>query len=223
MALKRLRKAVALTLLQSGGSTYAVLVSVTVKAYPNIAVTRYTFSYNTTKDSETFWSMVAYFHTRLPQLSQAGLMGYYYVVPVIPGESKSMLSGTWIGPGLSAAELKQIVYPMENTIAHAAPGDKIHLAGSAIDHPSFSKLWSKFPPDTAGFSGRMGSRLLDQEALSSDVDTLKAALRKATASPWALLGNLIAGPGTHHPPDGIPGGSNAVGSGWRKAYTHISE
>ncbi|EXJ78850.1 hypothetical protein A1O1_09252 [Capronia coronata CBS 617.96] len=46
-----------------GGSTFAVLISVTVRAYPRLGVALYYFSYNTTANTDTFWSLLAYFHT----------------------------------------------------------------------------------------------------------------------------------------------------------------
>ena len=97
----------------------------------------------------------------------------------------------------------------------------MYLEGFPVNYPDFSSWWSTTVPQDAGFSGRLGSRLLDEYALTSDMNKLQKALRTTTPVPWNLLGHLTAGPGTHNPPDGIAGGSDAVGPGWRVAYTHI--
>jgi hypothetical protein len=113
---------------------------------------------------------------------------------------------------------------MESAIKDAMWEDPVYISAYVDDFDDFNAYWSKTsPPADAGYSGRLGSRLLDEEALTGDFDDLKAALRKTTPAPWNLLGHLVAGPGTHSPPNGIPGGSNAVGPGWRKAYAHIGE
>ncbi|KAK5174977.1 uncharacterized protein LTR77_000113 [Saxophila tyrrhenica] len=210
----------------SGGSTFAVLISVTVKAYPSISTGLYTFSYNTTSDSDTFWAMTAYFHSQLPRLSKAGLFSYYFVYPLMPGvkneSTQGMVAGEFLDPGLTATEMQKIVAPMEAELNAADWGDPVYKGGLADEHPDFSAFWAKNnAPQDAGISGKLGSRLLDKKALTSDMAKLKASLRTSTPVPWSILGHLVAGAGTHSPPDGIPGSSNAVGPGWRKAYAHV--
>lgn len=213
--------------LQAGGSTYAVIISATIKAYPSISTAEYLFSYNTTSDSDTFWSMTAYFHSQLPWLSEAGLMGYYFAFPRAPGVQnqsiQGQVSGQLLGPGLSVSEVQSLVKPMEEYISNPDWADKVFVSGIGAEHQDFAAWWARSEPQAAGYSGRLGSRLLGAKALTSDFEALQVALKISTPAPWNLLGHLTAGPGTHSPPDGIPGGSNAVGPGWRKAYTHIGK
>ena len=54
------------------------MVSFIIKVYPATQITGYQFSFNTTVDSETYWSMLAWFHSKIPDIMDAGLMGYYY-------------------------------------------------------------------------------------------------------------------------------------------------
>jgi hypothetical protein len=44
---------------QGGAGSFAVLVSVTVKVYPALSYSFVSYSYNTTGDSEAFWSSTA--------------------------------------------------------------------------------------------------------------------------------------------------------------------
>ena len=196
-----------------------------MKMYPSVSLGTYLFSYNTTTDSDTFWSMNAYFHSQLPRLADAGISSYYYVFPLNPTQKNAsmqgQLAGEFLGAGLAAKDIAAAVAPMEKYFENVGWSDPISGGGYPIDYPDFSKYWATQPPQGAGFSGRLGSRLLDEKALTGDIEKLKSALRTTTPPPWNTLGHLVAGPGTHHPPDGIPGGSNAVGPAWRKAYTHI--
>ena len=63
-----------------GGSTFAVVISVTVKSYPAQNVTTWGFQTNATTDN-ALWDAAAYFSAQLPQLNEAGLTCYYYVTP----------------------------------------------------------------------------------------------------------------------------------------------
>ena len=119
--------------------------------------------------------------------------------------------------------MEKILQPMVDTITNAEWDDPVYPVGIGEEQADFSTYWSTADAQAAGYSGRLGSRLLDKRALTLNVDDLKAALKKSTPLPWSLLGHLTAGPGTHSPPDGIPGGSNAVGPGWRMAYTHVGK
>jgi hypothetical protein len=195
--------------------------------YPSTLIGNYLFSYNTTSDSDTFWSMNAYIHSQLPKLADAGVFCYYFIFPLNPLQTddamKGQFAGSCLAPGLTAKDLKAAVAPIESHLKSADWDDPIYTGGIPTDYPDFSSYWATQPPQDAGFSGRLGSRILDEKALTGDIEKLKSALKATTPVPWNTLGHLVAGPGTHKPPNGIPGGSNAVGPAWRKAYTHIGK
>ena len=188
-----------LTIIQGGGSTFAVLVSVTVRAYPSIPFTQYLFSYNTTSDSETFWDLTTLFHTYLPSISEAGAASYYYARPLVPNEpnpaKRGQLQGVFVLPKKTSAEAIAIMQPLEDAINASTFADKVYISGLPISFPSFSPVWAANPPQDVGTSLRFGSRLLDKVALTSNIPKLKAALRTSTPAPWTLLGHLVAGPG----------------------------
>lgn len=205
-----------------------MLVSVTVRVFERLPVTTYLLAYNTTADSDSYWSLNTYFHTQLPQLSESGLMGYYYGVPSFPGETNSSISGKvmamFLAPEKSPTEVQDIMNPIEQHILAAKWGDPVYISHIVDDFSDFTRYWKEMQvPEAAGFSARLGSRLLDESALTTDFDALKEALRKASPAPWMMLGHLIAGPGVRSPPGGIAGGSNAVNPAWRDAYSHLGE
>lgn len=200
--------------------------------YPPITTTLYGFSYSTEADSDTFWSLAAYFHSELPRLADAGMMGYYFVNTDVPqaaydissSPSVGMVRGLLLGPQLSAAQVRAIVTPMERHLSNLQWSDPVFVQGVVQEADTdFSRMWMRVTRTPgAGISGRLGSRLLGVSALN-DTAELKRALQKASPPPWELLGHLVAGPGTREPPSGIPGGGNAVLPAWREAYTHVGK
>jgi hypothetical protein len=200
-------------------------VSVTVKAYPSLPATSYLFAYNTTADSETFWSLVAFFHAQLPSLSESGVMGYYYAVPNVTTEpdpaQRGTVYGIWAIPEKTVAQANAILKPMEAAISLSNWPDKVFVEGVGAENPDFTSAWLANPPESVGFDGRLGSRLLGRRALTGNSTTLKALLKQTTPVPWAILGNLVAGPGVREVV--IAGGGNAVNPAWRTAYVHFSK
>ncbi|QKX55520.1 uncharacterized protein TRUGW13939_02614 [Talaromyces rugulosus] len=209
-----------------GGSTYAVLLSVTVIAYERLPTIGYRFSYDTVADSDTFWSLAAYFHQQLSRLSDAGAMGYYYVVPAAPSSNNSSdnigtISGFWLFPEKTLKEVGDIMSPMENYMLSSPPWAEDTITGDkkVVEWTDFLTEFSQNEPQTVGFDVRLGSWLLDETALSRPLETLKTQLRKSTPPPWELLGHLVAGKGVQNAT--VPGGSNAVSPHWRNAYSHV--
>jgi hypothetical protein len=211
-----------------GGSTYAVLLSVTVKAYERLPTIGYRFSYDTTADSNTFWALAAYFHQQLPKLSDAGAMGYYYVVPAAPSNNSSSddigtITGFWLFPEKTLKEVGDITSPMENYMLSSPPWAEDTITGDkkVVEWTDFLTEFAQNEPQNVGFDVRLGSWLLDKTALSKPLETLKTQLHKSTPPPWELLGHLVAGKGVQNVT--VPGGSNAVSPHWRNAYSHVGK
>jgi hypothetical protein len=200
-------------------------VSVTVKAYPSLPSTTYLFAYNTTADSETFWSLVAFFHTQLPSLSESGVMGYYYAVPNVTTEpdpaQRGKVYGIWVLPEKTVAQANAILKPMEAAISSSNWPDKVSIAKLGTENADFTSAWLANVPESVGFDGRLGSRLLGRRALTGNSMTLKALLKQTTPVPWAILGHLVAGRGVREAT--IAGGGNAVNPAWRTAYVHFGK
>ncbi|KAI1608203.1 FAD binding domain-containing protein [Exophiala viscosa] len=187
-----------------GGSTFAVMVSVTVRAYPSIGATWYTYSYNTTADTDTFWSLLTF---SMDNFQLYRIRGAATPTP------QGIIYGIWIVPEKSIQESKSIIAPMEQTINDNTFGwdDQVVMG---IPRSIFLTLQS------VGENLRLGSRLLGRRALETDPATLKKLLKQTTTNPQnAILGSLVAGQGVKNVK--IPGGSNAVLPAWRDAYIHF--
>ncbi len=72
----------------------------------------------------------------------------------------------------------------------------------------------------ATIDAQLGSRLLDEKALSTPLPELADALRVAYLN-LVLLGNLVSGPGVGNAK--LAGGLGSMTPAWRKAVTHLSK
>ncbi|KIW86249.1 hypothetical protein Z517_01644 [Fonsecaea pedrosoi CBS 271.37] len=213
-----------------GGSTFAVLLSVTVRAYPVLPTAVYSFSYNTTANSDTFWSLVAYFHNQLPELSDAGVMGYYFIVPNNSAAQPDPIRmgsvvGFWFVPNKTVEETQQILTPLEERLRNNTYNwtDTVFVESIAVPVEDFTKFWLTYgAAQSVGSEVRLGSRLLDKAALKTDPAKLKKLFEQTTSNPqYSILGHVVAGKGVKTVKNGIPGGNNSVLPAWRDAYTHI--
>ena len=200
-----------------GGSTFAVMLSVTVKVYPGIPGTSIQFSYTTTAASDTFWNMAARFHTHVPGLVDGGTTGYVYVSP-----SGGSVAGIFIFPQKTRQQAAAIMSPLQRDMSGAGwAAAPIRNSSTPTDFDSFSRFWLSNPQESVGFDGRLGSWLLDAPALNTSLSTLKAQLKKSTPVNNVLITHLVIGRGVREAQ--IPGGSNAVLPAWRKACIHVGK
>ena len=191
----------------------------------------YGFSYNTTANSDTLWSLLAYFHSQVPELSDAGAMGYYYMTPNNSASQpdparQGMLAGGWFLPNKTVEQTRAIMAPLEETLRKNTLGwaDPVLLSNASASVPDFTKAWLTISsPQSVGSEVRLGSRFLDRKALKSDPAKVKRLFKQANTLPqYTFLGHLIAGKGVKNVRHGIPGGSNAANPAWRRdVYTHI--
>lgn len=157
-------------------------------------------------------------------------MGYFWVTPFEAREPNATIQGKlfgeWLAPNMSVKQVRQHLAPLEEYINSADLGDAISVSGNGEEHPDYTKGYASVnDPDTAGIPVRLGSRLLDEQALSTPVSELMVALRNASggSARWPILGHVIAGPGTWSPRGGIAGGSDAVLPAWRKTCMQMGK
>ena len=65
-----------------GGSTFGVVTSVTIKAYPDLPVTASTFSFTVGGNitAENFWKGVRLYLDYFPSLSAQGIYAYWFIL-----------------------------------------------------------------------------------------------------------------------------------------------
>lgn len=172
-------------------------------------------------DSTTFWQATAYFHSQLPYLAKNGMMGYYNISATSPYNQSSPLilgGGFWI-LNTSVAALDGILNPVLNHTSASFPVDVVHATQFVPNLYEWRKV--QYPPGPVAFVDvLLGSRLLDEKALSAPLPSLAENLRTAYPK-LALLGNLVSGLGVWNAKP--PGGLGSMTPAWRKAVVHLSK
>lgn len=199
------------------------MISFTVKAYPPVQITGYQYSFNTTVDSETYWSMLTWFHSKIPDLMDAGIMGYYYpealrfLNPNLDISEYSTIWGSFLAPNMTHSEVRAIMDPIEAALNSSTFPDKIKVSREYLDYGAFFDFTKTVSYGTVGANGRITSRLLDRKALQGDPARAKKLLRAALPPNNSVVGQMT----TPRVKSQIPGGSNAVLPAWRDAYVHL--
>lgn len=210
-----------------GGSTFGVLTSVTVRTYPtppitNLLLTLASFDVA----SPRVWDMVAYVLSRFPALGDEGLSGYSYLFNTIPnplGAGPSTVSGMIADVVLQDTVSPQVMTGLwDPVLAHiSATWPEIIIDANITVFPCFLS-WFREHHDTTptGNDTFVGSRLLDETALTGNLTASAAAFRQLSSGGVATA-YLVSGKGVR---DARPrDGGNAVLPAWRRAYVHSSK
>jgi hypothetical protein len=236
---------------QGGPSSYAVLLSVTMLAYPPVSLSNYVFLYNTTAVSQSFWNMTALFHQHLPRIAEAGGTGYYFTLPnvsvlagengnsgmelpfnasLVPPSQQGLIFGSFMFNS-SIQIIPEIMAPLDQALRDLSSSvpDPITAGGFPVPATApFSEAWQANAGQTVGSTHtRLGSWLLGSKGLSQPLSEMATAFAAASGRyPFMpQLGHLVSGPGSHRfageNATKLPGGGNALLPAWRTAYTHV--
>ncbi|KAH8654466.1 hypothetical protein BGZ60DRAFT_532835 [Tricladium varicosporioides] len=212
-----------------GGSTFGVITSTTIRAFSSVPLVSASVLLTTKPNSDDFWNGIVSFLGQWPSLSAQGLIGYAYsgLVP------NTTINGANVG-GFQAVFFLPITSTSNTTESLLAALDvpisslKTQFPGSwssQVNTKSYSSFYEWWLPNNGGPPGGidliLGSRLLDEKALSFNGSALKEALQNAIPNRLdaSLSIYFISGKGVH---DAVPrGGSNSVNPAWRRAFVHI--
>lgn len=155
----------------------------------------------------------------VPRIVESGLMGYYYVHPNANGEPT--YDGIWILPGGNVEQLSEILAPLESNLTTGKYKD--HVVGSIESFlaPTFGIFFQAlFPPDVAGGTAVLPSRLLDRRALTENRDFYVSTLKNKLWGNFvgAQINHIIGGPGVWKNKDV----DMALNPAWRRTYNHLS-
>lgn len=176
---------------------------------------------------------MAYWLSQYPFFAEYGLAGYGSIVPNTTFDNVTYyggFSGNFILPVLSPSNttesLASVVDSVLAKINATWPG-YFQFQTSSETHPSFYEWWlSSNGPDFGGVDIMVGSRLLDEGALTANLTAVKVALQGFIPEADSFAANsasvdFISGKGVWN---AVPrGGSNAVNPAWRKALIHMSK
>jgi hypothetical protein len=204
-----------------GGSTFGVMTSVTLKAYPTPHVAVLHIQLTMTSATDDIWDMAAYILSQYPYLSNKTISGDPQIAPIPSGNATTLY---FIGnfrsispqgvPYLSAA-----MQPILSHIQSTWPAASLNYTTSL--YPTFySHFLATAFTAGPGYNFRLGSRLLDAPTLTGNLTALTSAVK-------GYCGQLGCGPlllGGKGLWDAVPsGGSDAVLPAWRKTVVHFGK
>ncbi|KAI0379035.1 FAD-binding domain-containing protein [Hypomontagnella monticulosa] len=197
-----------------GGSTYGVVTSMVIKAFPEIPVTTMTFSLSTGENlsPDQWWEAVRAYFDDFIKYTEAGNYAHFnlntssgaYVWDMAP----------WFAPNMSKSELQALAAPFFKKVGDLG----IDLKPVYQEYTNFYDAWDKsFPLELWGSNlARYGSRLFPREnwedpaKLSSTFDAIRYVVDVG-----AVVSAYNVAPA---PKSGYP--DNAINPAWRNAVLH---
>ncbi|KAM0519041.1 hypothetical protein ACHAPE_004034 [Trichoderma viride] len=212
-----------------GGSTFGIITSATIKAYPSPKVTGVVLAIVTDPKESFVPDLLAYIASQMPSLMEQGVSGYNIITkdmetpiqePGLPDRIAGLV-GSCIMQDIDSSEvITKAFNPINETIQQRWPS-KVRFYTIIQQFDSFLGWFDKnYDMNPAGGSTYLVSRLLDGEALTGDSEALKNALQEvlSSGSTGSMAAYMVAGKGVQ---EAVPrGGSNAVNPAWRTAYIH---
>ena len=225
--------------LRGGGpSTYGVVVSVTVKAYPPINLTSSTLSiaYNPPPDTNArapfapitsqtnlvnstsrFWDAISIVFRYKQFIVDHGGVDWDYLYPLGNGSFTYRTGITY--PNTTASQAAALLQPLYTNLQQA--GFSFSLDRSALVPTPYSTVSNSPPPSSLGLSRqRYRSRLLPRTNWANDTlfAATMSALRETVETGGYILHTLAIG--ASEQVAGWPGRSGAVNPAWRDAVLH---
>ncbi|KAH8879740.1 FAD-binding domain-containing protein [Thozetella sp. PMI_491] len=210
-----------------GASTFGVLTSATSKLVPSPQVLNVDIMLAVGAEDPTAFEWITYFVRRFPEFADQGVTGYPIVFNTVPNFIDPTSQSQWV-TGIMARfvmidtiyvpDLLNIIRPPILNITEKHPN--VYSTMNFSHYPDWNS-WFKQNYDSSptGQENVMGSRLLDEKALTGNDTALAAALRDFSAYGQATV-YIVSGKGVHNAKP--RGGGNAVLPAWRKTYVHAT-
>ncbi|KAK0115827.1 hypothetical protein ONS95_012878 [Cadophora gregata] len=211
-----------------GGSTFGVITSVTIRAYPSTELHVASFLLGTGPGTEEYWDVMADILSQYPALDEQGLSGYAYIAHNVVSAEMNITSaadgfaGAFFLPAFHSSNtslsLETVLKTLFADATAAYPGKFM----STVTVKTFPDFWAWYKdnngPLDAGHNEVLGSRLIDGATLTGNRTALKQGYRAATPPGGLTSVFLVGGKGTRNAKP--RGGGNSVNPAWRKAYIH---
>ncbi|KAI0883298.1 FAD-binding domain-containing protein [Annulohypoxylon maeteangense] len=198
-----------------GGSTFGVVTSVVVKAYPKIKVTTLTYILATgpTISYTQFWAAMRAFFDGFITYTDAGNYEYFRISKLGEGRYFSDM-GPWFAPGMNKTQLQTLVAPLFSRFKELG----VEVKPVYKEYDDFYDAWyASFPVEPWGSNAiRQASRLFpksnweDAAKLNATFDVIKSVVEEGG---YIVAFNIAAAPKTGYP-------DNAVNPAWRNTVMH---
>ncbi|KAJ3477881.1 hypothetical protein NLG97_g8719 [Lecanicillium saksenae] len=211
-----------------GGGTFGVVVSVTIRTFPDVPALALTTTVALPGPAgDSFWDMLEGLHERLPALADAGGSGYYFVSPNTVDNGTSTASITiamFFANKTDQAPIAKIFDGFIQTAQKYVPSANYSLLLAPTLGGSIAYELAKTPYDPTGGIAIVGSRLVSRDFLTQS-DGAKR-LGKALRDVYDVSGNKTGYTG-HFVADGAVAKNagkikSALNPAWRKTLTHIA-
>jgi hypothetical protein len=199
--------------LKGGGpASFAVILSVTMKTFPDIpsaGATLYINSTHTT-DSNVWWNGTETFHKWSNHFVDNGLYVYFELMPF------TLRARPFVGIGKTKAELQTVVQPFLDELT--AKGVPFEFA--IKDFPTFYDLYvDLFEAESAGSSALTGGWMFNHHDVATNndgiIDAFKTVLAPRPDAFGFMIGHLF------NPGYGAPTSNSASHPAWRNATDFI--
>ena len=202
-----------------GGSTFGIVTSIVVRAYPKLPVTTLTFTFGTSANisNTTFWAGMDAVWATFPSYADAGHYRYWSILCLSESSCSFSMAPHWAN-NYTTAQLQEFVAPLfANLTALGVPAQDI----AYLEYDGVLNAFNlTFPPSTevvGTWADHVGSRLFPRsnwENTTALADQ-SAAIRNAVEEAGYMVGyNIKAGvnPTVNQ--------TNAVNPAWRNTLMH---
>ncbi|KAK6860073.1 hypothetical protein PG995_003709 [Apiospora arundinis] len=206
-----------------GGSTFGVMTSVTMLAYPSPPMMAALLSISSPKlGTDWFWDMVGYILSQFPYLDSSGLSGYSFMNLHYANRSKPK-TDIWTGGFVlldtdDSAKMLAIWEPIFEHIRNTWPEAEIATPITAAFPSYLDYFHVAHDKGYAGLDLYAGSRLLDADSLAADSSALGQAFKVMSATYGTAF--LVTGSGTRNAKP--RGGSNAISHAYRRSIAYAT-
>lgn len=199
--------------LKGGGpASFAVILSVTMKTFPDLPSTGATLYINTTHtlDPNVFWDGVGTFHKWSNHFVDNGLYVYFEIFPF------TFRIRPFVAIGKTSAQLQTIIQPFLDELATKGIPHEFNMKS----FPTFYDLYvDLFEGETPGSSALTGGWMFNHKDVATNNGGIIDAF-KTVASPRSDLVGLMVGH-LFNPGYGAPQSNSATHPAWRNATDFI--
>ena len=192
-----------------GGGTYGVVVSLTVKLYPQETAAAATLTFavpSTTTGTDDFWSSVRTFLGSLPAMVDSGLLVSWTLVP------GAFLVSPASGPEVSQATIDRMFAPTLTRLNKT----NIPYQYRSRSFSRWLQSYEAFNLPSANVSNSIiGSRLIPRSVIKRQVDDFISTLKTIVQNNFLAVGNSLT-------VSNQSSTSVAVNPYWRRTLVHLS-
>ncbi|KAK3680909.1 hypothetical protein B0T22DRAFT_474350 [Podospora appendiculata] len=201
--------------LKGGGpASYAVILTVTMKTFPDQRASGATLYINSTHttDADVWWNGTAAFHKYANHFVDNGLYVYYEMFP------QSLRVRPFVAIEKTAAQLQALVQPMLNEL----DAQHIPYEFAVKEFPTFFDLYNDlFEGENAGDSAISGGWMLNHADMDPArtplvMDAMKKVFTPARPSTFSFMIGHLFNPGYN-----VPVSNSATNPAWRNATDFI--